>query len=160
MPALRRPRTTRKQQLEMTLRPTPYAKLACLALLPLAACASNVVDARMQSIVETLASEHQDVTRLTVHTKPDAATRMMAIASTSPAKRGKVSDPEDQRAVDSGEIVVLEEKGGIDVTVPMRHKSGVFYAAAGVTFKSSIGRDAAIKRGRAIAATLERALAH
>lgn len=127
----------------------------------LAACHSTGarVDPRMQSVVEDIARENANITRLSVHAKPDGADQLHAIASTSADKRGALSDPEDVRAIQSGEVVVIDEGPGIDVTVPILRSNGSYLAAAGVTLSDAAGdRDAAIATARSIAGRLEAAM--
>lgn len=136
--------------------PLRHALLA-LTLLPLASCAS-APDPEAQSLVQSIANKNADVVRLTVHAVPAGATKYKAVASTSSAKLGKPSDPEDLKAMQTGDVVVLEETGGIDVTVPILMKQGKHCATAGVTVKESVGKDAAIALARKIAGEIEQGM--
>lgn len=115
------------------------------------------VDADTQTLVEQLAGENPDIVRLSVHAIPDGGDKMHAIASTAADKRGTMSDPEDMRAVESGETIVLEEGAGTDVTVPILQQNGAYTAAAGVTLKGN-DREAAIATAKAIAGKIEAAM--
>lgn len=126
-------------------------------VLGLGACATTAPDPNAQSIVESLASTHPAVVRLTLHAIPQGGTDYVAVASTSEAKLGRRSDPEDMRAMESGEVIVLDEAAGTDVTVPIRYKDGEYVAAVGVTIDGSMEREAAIAQGKAIAAAIDRA---
>ena len=131
-----------------------------LSLLFLGSCASTTaLDPSAQTLLESLASKNGNVVRLTVHAIPAGGADYKAVASTLASKLGKSSDPEDLKAIKSGEVVVLEESGGIDVTVPIQSKGGRYTAAAGVTMKSAMGRDAAIQAAKAIATQIDRGLA-
>ncbi|MCA8969806.1 MAG: hypothetical protein KDC95_08490 [Planctomycetes bacterium] len=134
--------------------------LALLSLIALLAtsCASTHVDTQAQAFVESLAKTHPNVTRLTVHAIPKGGSSHYAIASTSASKRGTASDEEDLRAMATGEVIVLDEPGAIDVTVPIREKNGKFHASAGITIDSKVGRDAAIAEAKMIAQAIDRDL--
>lgn len=110
-----------------------------------------------QTIVEAVAKDYPNVTRLTVHAVPPTGGGHVAVASTLAEKLGKPSDPEDLKAMKNGETVVIEETGGLDVTVPICSKEGKFTAAAGVTFKTEKGSDQRqlVELAKAIAKVLE-----
>ena len=82
------------------------------------------------------------------------------IASTMKERRGKPSDPEDLQAMKSGQEVVLDESGAIDVTVPILKKSGKATAVAGVTLRAEEGADrgALVQKARGIAQELAAAV--
>lgn len=108
-----------------------------------------------QVVIETVAKANPGVTRLTVHCL-QADGSAMACASTSADKKGKPSDPEDLKAMQTGQTVVLEEGGALDVTVPIRAKDGKFGSACGVTVKAEgMTRDQAVAKATAIAKTVE-----
>jgi hypothetical protein len=133
------------------LRPTVIA----LSLLILGSCAApQPSDPSAQALIESMMPEHKDVTRLTVHAKPADAKGYIAVASSLPSKLGAVSDPEDLKAINTGEVVVLDEAGAFDVTVPICQKNSAYTAAAGVTFKTGIAREAAVAQAKAIAASI------
>lgn len=108
-----------------------------------------------QAIVEAVAKAHPDCVRLTVHKTPPAGGDVCAVASTSADKLGKPSDPEDLKAMQTGETVVLDEPGAIDVTVPVMAENGKHMAAVGVTLKAGAGTD----RARVVAMAKEIAMA-
>jgi hypothetical protein len=108
-----------------------------------------------QAVVERVARENPSVTRLTVHCTPPKGGAPMACASTSADKRGKPSDPEDLRAMQSGRPEVMEEGTALDVTVPIMQKDGRYTGACGVTLKPEGTREATIERARSIAMAVE-----
>lgn len=110
-----------------------------------------------QEIVDGIAAGHADLTRLTLHAVPSGKTTCTQLASTMAERRGKPSDPEDLEALRSGQEVVLDEDGAVDVTVPILVVDGKPTAVAGVTVKLAEGGDraAAIDEARAIARELE-----
>ena len=128
-----------------------------LALCLIVSCVS-APDPLAQSLVESIASRNKDIVRLSVHAIPDGGTEYMAVASTSSEKLGKPSDPEDLQAVETGEIIVLDEPGGIDVTVPILRFEGEATAAAGVTVNADLGRDAAIQLAQEVAVQIEQGM--
>ena len=133
------------------LRPTAIA----LSLVFLGSCAAHKApDPHAQKLVETIAAEHKDVTRPSVHAKPAGKTDYIYIASTEASRRAKTSDPEDLKAIQTGQMVVLEENGGFDVTVPICQMNSAYTAAAGVTFKPGVAREAAVAQAKAIASSL------
>ncbi len=115
-------------------------------------CAPSAPCPDTQAVVTKVAAAHPEVVRLTVHAVPPAGGALCAIASSLPEKLGKPSDPEDHRAIDSGETVVLDEAGAVDYTVPVRQKDGKFTAAVGVTLKSGGDPAAQMAAAKAIAA--------
>ncbi len=131
--------------------------LLAVAIVPLASCAS-APDPQAQDLVQSIAHKNANVVRLTVHAIPAGATAYKAVASTSSSKLGKPSDPEDLKAIQTGQLVVLEETGAIDVTVPILMKGGKHSATTGVTVKESVGKDAAILMARTIAGEIEQGL--
>lgn len=127
-----------------------------LSLMSLVSCATTTaLDPNAQSLVESIAGANDNVLRLSVHAIPAGETGYKAVASTSAAKLNKVSDPEDLKAIETGEIQVLDEPGGIDVTVPIGMQNGKHTVAAGVTLKAGMGREAAIAAAKAIASQLD-----
>ena len=91
--------------------------------------------AKAQSVVESVAKQNPDVTRLTVHCAMGGQ-ELKVCASTAASKRGSASDPEDKKAVETNQTVVLDEAGALDVTVPIHVKNGKPMAACGVTLKN------------------------
>jgi hypothetical protein len=90
-----------------------------------------------QQVVEDVARRHRDAVRVTVHATPAGSAQLHAVGSTSAAKRGKPSDPEDLRALETGEAIVLEEGNNLDVTIPMTDAAGKRTWVAGVTLRGS-----------------------
>lgn len=131
---------------------TQSALLSALLVVALAGCRSTAEapSPKAQSLVESLAAQHSDIVRLTVHQQRADGSGYEAVASTSSAKLGKASDPEDLRAIETGETIVLEEPGALDVTVPICDcGDGKPCAAAGVTLKAEPGADRAALEARA-----------
>lgn len=112
-------------------------------------------DKAPQTVVGNVAKANPSVTRLTVHCAEDGA--LKACASTVADKVGKPSDAEDQKAMQTGETVVLEEKGGaLDVTVPICMKDGKATAVCGVTLKTDgMNREQAVAKAKEIAKAVE-----
>ncbi len=109
-----------------------------------------------QAVVDRVARENPEVTRLTVHCTPPQGGTPMACASTAADKRGQPSDPEDLRAMQTGETIVLEEADALDVTVPIMNKDGRFLGACGVTLKpEGLNRQQAIEKAKGIAMAVE-----
>lgn len=132
--------------------------LFLFAAASLAACASTgaCCDAPTapQTVVGNVAKANPAVTRLSVHCADDGALKVCA--STVADKVGKASDAEDQKAMQTGEAVVLEEQGALDVTVPICMKDGKATAVCGVTMKTDgMNRDQAIAKAKEIAKAVE-----
>lgn len=134
----------------------PLASFVLVLSLAFAGCQSTQAAPcpDVQAAVVDIARRHAEIVRLSVHAVPPGGSAVCAIASTSEAKLGKPSDPEDERALANGGLVVLREPGAIDVTVPLQKKDGRFHAVAGVTVKGTDDR-AAIALAQAVAAELE-----
>lgn len=133
-----------------------------VALLTFAACQSTGADPDRspQAVVDSVAKQHPDCTRLTVHCTKPSASGPTVCASTAAERVGRPSDPEDLKAMQSGDTVVLEEAGGLDVTVPILVKDGKYSAACGVTMKTDgMTRDQVIAKAKAIAKSVEAELA-
>lgn len=147
----------------MSVRSTPsvLTLASVFALAFAAACKKEPAAAAetQQQIVERVARENPDVVRLTVHAA-SGGKDMTVVASTAPDKLGKPSDKEDHEAVQKGDVVVLEESGALDVTVPILQRDGRWTAAAGVTLKPAAGaaRDATVNRAKEIAKAVETAM--
>ncbi len=110
-----------------------------------------------QATVEKVAKEHPGLTRLTVHCMMDG--KPMACASTAADKKGKPSDAEDVKAMQSGQPVVLDEQGLLDVTVPILAKDGKFHGACGVTMPTTgMTREQAVAKATSIAKAVEAGL--
>lgn len=147
------------ETLDMTR--TNFLPLLLAAALVAPSCqssASSDAPRDAQQVVERIASEHPNVVRLTVHATPAGQSQLRAVASTSDAKRGQPSDPEDVRALETGQQVVLQEGDDLDVTLPMG--SGQQRWVAGVTLRGAgRSRDQLIADARAIAGEIDAAIA-
>ena len=113
-----------------------------------------------QAVVEATAAKHPDVQRLTVHRVPPGGGEVCAVASTSEDKLGKPSDREDKEAMETGKVVVLDEQGAVDVTVPVLETNGKWMAAVGVTWKPGIAgtKESLTMRARDIASEVANAM--
>jgi len=116
--------------------------------------------AAAQAVVEQVAAKHAELKRLTLHAVPTGKDKCIYVASTMTSRRGKPSDPEDLKALQTGEEVKLDEGGAIDLTVPIRLVDGKPTAVAGVTITAGEGadHDALTNKARAIAKELEAAI--
>lgn len=135
--------------------------VALSALLFSAACAAPGTAkcddcAKAQTVVESVAKQHPDCTRLTVHCTMEGGAK--ACASTVADKIGKASDKEDLEAMQTGQTIVLDEAGAIDVTVPINAKDGKCASACGVTMKAGTPRDQALAEATVIAKAVEAGL--
>ncbi|MBL8753135.1 MAG: hypothetical protein JNK15_07520 [Planctomycetes bacterium] len=121
-----------------------------------AGCKSTSMDVTTspQAVVEAVAKENPDCTRLTVHCKKgDAAAAICA--STDKARIGQASHAEDLKVLGGSAMEVLEENGGFDVTLPITCKVENCKCAVGVTMKAGIAKEAAIAKAQAIAKAVE-----
>jgi hypothetical protein len=134
--------------------------LSVLGVLFAASCASSPAPSpETQAIVDSMMQQHPDVVRLSVHAVPPGGGEFRAIASSSSDKRGQKSDPEDLSSMQSGEVIVMDEPGAIDVTVPILMQNGKHTASAGVTIKAAAGtRDAAVAEAKSIANAIATAM--
>lgn len=107
-----------------------------------------------QSVVDAVAKQNPECTRLTVHCAMEGGAK--CCASTKADKIGKPSDKEDLEAMQTGKNVVLDEAGAIDVTVPFRKEGDTFRSACGVTLKADgMTREQAVAKATAIAKAVE-----
>ncbi|MBM3973165.1 MAG: hypothetical protein FJ301_03585 [Planctomycetes bacterium] len=107
-----------------------------------------------QTVVDNVAKANPAVTRLTIHCAADGS--MKVCASTVAEKVGKASDPEDKKALETGQEVVLEENGGLDITLPICMKDGKATAVCGVTMKTDgMTREQAIAKAKEIAKAVD-----
>lgn len=91
---------------------------------------------RIQTFIEKLMKEDQSIKEINVHaTGSDGDTKL--IASTTPGKAGKTSDPEDIDAIIENKIVVITEGDVLDITVPMANEKGMPSAVAGIRILSA-----------------------
>jgi len=132
--------------------------LSSFPALLLGCAAPTTTDPGAQTTLEALAAEDPSILRLTLHRAVPGVEGPHAVASTLAAKLGKPSDPEDIQAMATGQEVVLDEAGAIDVTIPIRPVGGKHTAAVGVTLDGAMGRAAAVAKARAIAARVGDAL--
>lgn len=133
--------------------------LAAIAALPACSSTGSCCDSANapQTVVGNVAKANPAVTRLSIHCPDDGA--LKTCASTAADRVGKPSDAEDKKALESGQEVVLEEKGALDVTVPICLKDGKATAVCGVTLKTDgMNRDQAIAKAREIAKAVEAGL--
>lgn len=131
--------------------------LLAAALLPSCKSTGAEICTGHQAVVEAVAKAHPACTRLSMHCTPAGGSGPVACASTSAAKVGKPSDPEDVKAMQSGADVVLDAADSLDVTVPICQKDGKFTAACGVTLKKSaaMSQQQLIDEAHAIAKAVE-----
>lgn len=133
--------------------------LAAVAALPACSSTGACCDSpnAPQTVVGNVAKANPAVTRLSIHCPDDGA--LKTCASTASDRVGKPSDAEDKKALESGQEVVLEEKGALDVTVPICLKDGKATAVCGVTLKTDgMNRDQALAKAREIARAVEASL--
>jgi len=134
---------------------------ALLFVAMLGACASMKAPyPAAQDTVDGVAANHPELVRLTLHAVPEGKTDCTQVASTVKKRRGKPSDPEDRKAMKTGQVVVLDESGAIDVTVPILRVNGKATAVAGVTLRMDEGADRAalVSKARTIAEELATAV--
>ena len=133
--------------------------LATLVLAPVLACAAPPTEghAQAQQVVASMAAEHAEVVRLTLHAIPAGETELRVVASTLRSRLGTPSDPEDVVAFKGGLEVVLAEGDNTDVTLPIKDSAGKVVAVTGITVKGA--REPGITLARAIADELARKLA-
>ncbi|MHC4819734.1 MAG: hypothetical protein ACYTF8_16940 [Planctomycetota bacterium] len=127
----------------------------------LGACASMKAPyPAAQDIVNGVAAKHPELVRLTLHAVPADKTECTQVASTMKKRRGKPSDPEDLKAMKTGQQVVLDEPGAVDVTVPILRVNAKPTAVAGVTLRMEEGanRAALVNKARTIAEELATAV--
>lgn len=124
-----------------------------------AGCQGPAHEGSAQGIVDSIAKKHPGVVRLTLHALPKGESDLRVVASTAPEKRNKPSDPEDHKAMQNGEEVVLPEGENLDVTIPLPDASGNRMAVAGVTLAAAgKSRDELVAQARAVAGELGAAL--
>lgn len=132
-----------------------------VAAFVVAACASTGGGSKnLQDLVDETRQRHPGVARLTVHRAAAGSPQPMVVASTSADKLGKPSDPEDLQAIQTAQTVVLEEAGGLDVTVPVLIHGGKAGAAVGVTLSAAPNKARAeqVAEAQAIAREIEAAM--
>ena len=130
---------------------------ACGSAPAVTKCPASCASPEVQKIVESVAKEHPELVRLTVHAKGKGCDQFCAIASTVPAKICKLSDPEDLEAMNTGKPVVLDEVGAVDVTLPAIRTGAQWTSAIGVTFRpnAAMKREQFVDLAAAIAKVVE-----
>src|SRR6266704_4851682 len=114
-----------------------------------------------QRLVDQLAAKHPELVRIGMHVTPPNKPDNVIIACNVPERIGRKSDPEDLKAMKTGQAVVLKEEGNFDVTLPLHDAAGKTIGAVGLTFKPHAGeQDAdAAQRARAMAREIEKQIA-
>jgi hypothetical protein len=114
-----------------------------------------------QRLVDELAAAHGDLVRIGIHITPPNKWENLIIACNVPERIGQKSDPEDLRAMKSGQPVVLNEGENFDVTLPLHDAAGKTIGAIGLTFKPRANEQkaGAARRARAMAFEIERQIA-
>jgi hypothetical protein len=139
-------------------------KIVVLLALVVVSCggepASEDRFAEAQAVVEGIMAKHPDLVRLTIHAVPTGETECRFIACNVEEKRGKPSDPEDLRAMETLETVVLREGDALDVTVPVLDPAGKAIAATGITlsFSEGVTEEDLLKKANSIAEELTAAI--
>jgi len=139
-----------------------FEAVVVVSVLVAAGCQStNAPCADTQAVVESVAKQHPECVRLTVHSTPPAGGDWCVIASTVAEKLGKPSDKEDLDAMGTGRTVVLDEPGAVDVTVPILLKDAKWTATCGVTVKAPAGanREQLVANANTIAKAVEASMA-
>ena len=114
-----------------------------------------------QRLVDQLAAKHPELVRIGMHVTPPNKPDNIIIACNVPERIGQKSDPEDLKAMKTGQAVVLKEGENFDVTLPLHDAAGKTIGAVGLTFKPHAGeQDAdAARRARAMAREIEKQIA-
>jgi hypothetical protein len=151
--ALRAPASTAPSKEEL-----PMRILFATVLAALAACSSPSQDssgarsATAQAIVDRAAGQHAEIARLSIHAIPPGESSPRIVASTVAGRLGEPSDPEDVRALDGGEEIVLQEGKNLDYTMPVRDQAGRTLAVIGITISGTTGgKDAMLARAKELA---------
>ncbi|MBI3671013.1 MAG: hypothetical protein HY237_14690 [Acidobacteria bacterium] len=111
-----------------------------------------------QKLVDDLVARHPELIRVGLHVTPRNRTQNLIIASNVAEKIGKRSDPEDLKAMRTGQPVVLREGANFDITLPLHDATGKIIGAMGLTFKPWPGEAEADAIGctRGLAAEIEK----
>ena len=111
-----------------------------------------------QELVDELAVKHPDLLRIGMHVTPPNKPDNIIIACTVAERIGQKSDPEDLKAMNTGQPVVLKEEENFDVTLPLHDAAGKIIGAVGLTFKPRSGErePEAARRARAMAQEIEK----
>jgi hypothetical protein len=114
-----------------------------------------------QRLVDELAARHPELVRIGMHVTPPNKPDNIIIACNMSDRIGLKSDPEDLKAMKSGQPVVLKEGGNFDVTLPLHDAAGKAIGAIGLTFRSLPGEqsEGAARRAQAMAHEIEKQIA-
>lgn len=114
-----------------------------------------------QRLVDKLAADHPDLLRVALHITPPKQSDNVIIACNLPERIGRKSDPEDLKAMRTGQPILLREGENFDVTLPLHDAAGRTIGAIGLTFKPRPGEQdpTATRRARAIAGQIEKQIA-
>ena len=114
-----------------------------------------------QRLVDELAARHPELVRIGIHVTPPNKSDNIIIACNVSERIGKKSDPEDLKAMKTGQPVVLKEDGNFDVTLPLHDAAGKALGAIGLTFKPLVGEQAegATRRAQAMTREIEKQIA-
>lgn len=114
-----------------------------------------------QRLVDKLAADHPDLLRVALHMTPPNQSDNLIIACNLPERIGQKSDPEDLKAMRTGQSILLREGKNFDVTLPLHDAAGRTIGAIGLTFKPGPGEQdpAATRRARAMAGQIEKQIA-
>jgi len=111
-----------------------------------------------QKLVDELAARHPELIRIGLHLTPPDRLDNIIVACNIAARVGQKSDPEDLKAMHTGQPVVLKEQGNFDVTLPLHNAFGKVIGAIGLTFEpqGDEPESRAAERAKKIAAEVER----
>ena len=114
-----------------------------------------------QRLVDELADRHPELVRIGIHVTPPNKSDNIIIACNVSERIGQKSDPEDLKAVKTGQPVVLKEGNNFDVTLPLHDVAGKTIGALGLTFKPRPGEQEAdaARRARVMAREVEKQIA-
>lgn len=115
--------------------------------------------AKIQNFVDNLKKSTPVIEEIAVYaTLADGNT--MRIVSTTPNMAGKPADPEDIDAIIENQVIVIEESGVVDVTVPMANAKGQPAAVAGIkiALKDGMTKDSAKEKAVTVAKEIDEML--
>jgi hypothetical protein len=114
-----------------------------------------------QRLVDKLTTDHPDLLRVALHITPSKKSENLIIACNLPERIGRKSDPEDLKAMRTGQPILLKEGENFDVTLPLHDAAGRTIGAIGLTFKPRPGEQnpVATRRARAMAGQIEKQIA-
>ncbi len=110
-----------------------------------------------QRLVDKLAARHPELVRIGMHVTPLNKTDNIIIACNQPERIGRKSDPEDLKAMRTGQPVVLKEGKNFDMTLPLHDAAGNTIGSIGLTFSPRTGEQEAdaARRARAMSREIE-----